>query len=94
MISTSERLRLISKALDKELHLEALDADEAYTLWQSQGWPDDTIEVTLWAFQEFARNSDTSRASIATYEATAASLIRHPVRTFTQWLTEHIEAFK
>jgi len=94
MISAAERLRLISEALGKNVQLEELISDDlARTFWKSQGWPDITIEVTLWAAKEFTAHMETNKQHLRKQEEITEHLVCRSPRTFSDWVTEHIEDF-
>lgn len=52
-ISARERVALISHAIGERVQFEELTPDQARELWRCQGWPAETIEVTLWAQAQF-----------------------------------------
>jgi hypothetical protein len=52
-ISARARAALISDAIGTPVRLEELSPDEARRRWLEEGWPAETIEVTLWAQTEF-----------------------------------------
>lgn len=95
MISAEERLRVISDGCTREgaTTRRAYFHMSARKLWKSLGWPDDTIEVTLWASQEFAANRDVTKKHIAEYENTTKHILGRSPRTFSQWVSDHIEEF-
>jgi uncharacterized protein YbjT (DUF2867 family) len=93
--SAADRLRSISRALARDVRWQPLPSDDAAREhWRREGWPEVTIEVTLWASKELGRRTDASREILARQEATAARLLGRPTRTFDQWLDDHVQDFR
>lgn len=93
MISAAGRLRLIGERLGREVRLTELPtAEAARDRWRGQGWPDVTIDVTLYAMQAFAE-SPAAVAAIRRQEELAAVLLGRPPLTFADWLTGNLSAF-
>jgi uncharacterized protein YbjT (DUF2867 family) len=84
--STRARIALISDAIGRPVNLEELSVGQARQLWREQGWPADTIEVTLWAQAQFI-------AQPLAPDPTIERVLDRPARTFGQWLHAHLDAF-
>jgi uncharacterized protein YbjT (DUF2867 family) len=85
-ISTRTRVALISDAIGKPVRLEELSPDEARRQWREEGWPAETIEVTLWAQAQFLAHPLPPGPAIE-------RVLGRPARTFAQWLDRHRDAF-
>lgn len=86
-ISARERVRLIGEAIGEPVRLDELTAEEARHRWRGQGWPEETIEVTLWAQSQFL-------AEPPPPNETVERVLDRPPRAFAQWLVNHAEAFR
>jgi uncharacterized protein YbjT (DUF2867 family) len=93
-ISTMERVHLISKAIGREILTEELTPDQARKHWRSQGWPDETIEVTLYALEEYGKHPDKYIKWTVEQRPSVEQMIGRPVRTYGQWVAEHVNKFK
>lgn len=58
-------------------------AIQAVSYWQSKGWPEVTIGVTLFAMRAFRDASDATRQVVASQMATAEKLLGRRPRTFS-----------
>ena len=85
-ISARARAALISDAIGTPVRLEELSPDEARRRWLEEGWPAETIEVTLWAQTEFLAHPLPPNPTID-------RVLGRPARTFPQWLASHRDAF-
>lgn len=85
-ISARQRASLIAEAIGEALTFEDLTPDEARLLWRSQGWPEETIEVTLWAQSQFLIQPSIS-------DPTVERVLGRAPRAFADWLQRHVEAF-
>ena len=94
-ISAAERLHMIGTALGRDVPWRPFPSEDvARARWRQQGWPEDTIEVTLWATQALAAHLEGTMPVLAEQEQTAALLLGRPTRTFAEWLDDHLAAFK
>jgi len=93
-ISTKERVQLISQAIGREILMEELTPDQAREHWRNQGWPDDTIEVTLYALDEYGKYPDKYFKWTVEQCPSVEQVIGRPVRTYGQWVYEHINEFQ
>lgn len=90
-ITPAQRAAVISQALDREIAFEHLTTAQARELWTSQGvppeicdwllWEPDPQDSTEWAPDEFVSKD---------YER----VIGRPGRTYAQWVTDHLDAFR
>lgn len=88
--SAAERVAIVNEVLGTDLRLEAIaDQDDARRFWRGQGWPEVTIDVTLYAMQAFHRLSDETRGAIDAQITTAEALLGRRPRTFHDWVTAH-----
>ncbi len=86
-ISARQRAGLISEAIGEAITVDEMTPDEARLVWRSQGWPEETIEVTLWAQSQFL-------AQPAISDPTVERILGRAPRTFADWLQRHVEAFR
>lgn len=88
--SARERVEILNEVLGIPVHLEQLaDPDAARRYWRGQGWPEVTVEVTLYAMQAFHHAPAAIRESVAAQIASAESLLGRRPRTFREWAVEH-----
>lgn len=91
--SARERVDCLNDVLGIDLRLEPLrDEDEARRYWQSQGWPNDIIAVTLFAMQAFHHASEETRRAVRSQIATTEALLGRRARSFRDWLSDHASA--
>ena len=89
-LQRAQRIRSLNRQVGLDLTLEALpDEHEARFFWQQRGWPDVTIEVTLYAMQALAHPTPEARQAIRGQIVTAQSILGRPPRTFDDWLRAH-----
>lgn len=93
-IRTKERVQLISKAIGHEIVMEELTPDQAREHWRNQGWPDGTIEVTLYALEEYGKDPDKYIKWTNEQRPSVEQIIGRSVRTYDQWVAENIHKFK
>ncbi len=86
-IAARERAALIGQAIGERVGFEELTPDQARELWRWQGWPAETIEVTLWAQAQFL-------AQPLAPDPAIERILGRPPRTFAQWLESHVDAFR
>jgi uncharacterized protein YbjT (DUF2867 family) len=95
MISAEERVALLREAIDHDVALQAVPSvEDARRLWRARGWPEVTIDVTLYAEGEFAARPDFYREVIGAQVEHTERLLGRPVRTFADWLTRHAGDFR
>ena len=75
-ISARQRASLIGEAIGETVRFEELTPDEARLLWRSQGWPEETIEVTLRAQSQFPGSAVDLRSHGRTHLGTSATDVR------------------
>lgn len=74
--------------------LDPLTSEEqARAHWREQGWPETTIDVTLYAMRAFEQASAVTTDAIAAQIDTAARVLGRPPRTFLDWLEDHAACF-
>lgn len=85
---------LLEQALGERIGLDALtDENEARRYWRSQGWPDVTIDVTLFAMRTFADRPDTMPETVTAQMNTAQHVLGRPARSFADWVAQQLGQF-
>lgn len=82
-VTASERVAALAAALDTEVTMTELTSEQAVQRWREEGWPEDTIAVTLYATAAFAADPDNS--TVREQEKTARQLLGREPRTFREW---------
>jgi nucleoside-diphosphate-sugar epimerase len=94
MISARARAATLAELLGRPVPIQAIDSDDqAHQLWTAEGWPDVTIEVTLFAERYFAEHLDQVEPVIAAQTHTTEDLLGRPVRSFRDWATDNLNHF-
>lgn len=89
--SAGERFARLNETAGGHHRLRPLvDEQEARTYWSDNGWPDTTIDVTLYAMRAF-RHAPV-REAIRRQVTAAERLLGRPPRTFDDWLKDHAAA--
>jgi hypothetical protein len=92
--SAAERARAISAATGSPVRLRELTSPEqARRAWADDGWPDITIDVTLYAMSAFAASADTTILVIEQQTGLAQSLLQRRPNSFADWLARNLTAF-
>jgi uncharacterized protein YbjT (DUF2867 family) len=86
-VSARERVRLIADAIGEPVRFEELTPDQAREHWRRHGWPDETIEATLWAQARFL-------AEPLPPDHTIERILGRPPRTCARWVSDHADAFR
>jgi hypothetical protein len=95
MISARTRAAILAELLGHPVPIEAIDSDDrAHQLWTAQGWPEVTIEVTLFAERYFEEHHDEVEPVISAQIQAAEGLLGRPVRTFRDWAADHLQHFR
>jgi uncharacterized protein YbjT (DUF2867 family) len=91
----AERARLIGAAIGRPVRLHELTSPEAARrAWVGAGWPPVTVEVTLYAMSAFAAGADTVFPVIRRQIELARSLLGRDTRSFADWLSDNVTAFR
>lgn len=93
-ISAAERVQILGDALGRTIPLEELTPEQARKLWRDQGWPEETIEVTLGAQEWFLTHPGEHEQWRSQQDPTVEQMIGRPPRTFADWVTDHLQAFR
>ncbi|WP_036720030.1 NAD(P)H-binding protein [Paenibacillus harenae] len=94
-ISAVERVRIIGETLGREIRLQEITPNQARELWRSQGWPEETIEVTLYALSEFgAHPAFYAQWTAENADPTIKQALGRSARTYAQWVADHVEDFR
>lgn len=92
--SAAERASLIGVATGKPVHLAELPTPEAArAAWTADGWPEVTIDVTLYAMNAFSADARTTIPVLHQQADLARSLLGRRPRSFADWLPDNIAAF-
>jgi uncharacterized protein YbjT (DUF2867 family) len=93
--SAAERARAIGAAIGRPVELEDLaTAETARRAWAADGWPEVTVEVTLYGMRTFATAAETVVPVIQRQIDLAGSLLGRRPRSFADWLGDHVAAFR
>lgn len=94
LVSARERFDAVNDAMGGTARLETLpDEETARRHWRKQGWPEATIDVTLFAMTAFKEQAETIRSVLAPQIDSTAHLLGRPPRSFRAWLSRNIGAF-
>ncbi|MEU1980961.1 hypothetical protein [Nocardia sp. NPDC019395] len=82
-VTATGRLTELGAALDTEVAMIELTAEQAVHRWRAEGWPADTIAVTLYTTAAFAAHPD--NPALREQEETARKLLGREPRSFREW---------
>lgn len=82
-VTAAERVAYLDSIFGTHTPVIELTAERAAQRWRSEGWPEDTIAVMLYALPAFAANPDTS--VLRAQEETARALLGKAPRTLRHW---------
>ena len=92
--SAAERARQLGEVIGRPVRLAELETeDDARECWREQGWPEVTIETTLWIARHYAANLDRNLMALTGQQETAQRILGRPTRTFADWLATHSACF-
>ncbi|MEU7606077.1 NAD(P)H-binding protein [Streptomyces sp. NPDC041003] len=93
-LSTRSRIRSITAALGRDIDAVTLTPDESRAVWRRLGWPEGAIEVTLYALEEYgARYAELLQWTLD-QRPSVQDITGRPPRTYDDWLSENIDAFR
>ncbi|WP_188192116.1 NAD(P)H-binding protein [Nonomuraea sp. SYSU D8015] len=93
-LSTRSRVRSIAAALGRAIDTVELTPQESRAIWRRRGWPDGAIEVTLYALEEYgARRAELVQWTLD-QRPSVQEIIGRPLRTYDDWVREHIDMFR
>lgn len=84
-IAAAERVAHLDSILGTHTSVVELSAERAAQRWRSQGWPEDTIAVMLYALPAFAANPN--NPALLAQQETARALLGKAPRTLREWGT-------
>jgi uncharacterized protein YbjT (DUF2867 family) len=87
VLTPLQMVRTISATIGRAVRFIELTEDQAREQWRAAGFSDDVIEFFVWAYG----NTPEIGYTVA---PTVAAVTGRPPRTFAQWATEHIDAFR
>lgn len=93
-LSTRERVAHTARAISGELATRSLTADEGRARWRADGWPEEAIEVTLYALAEYRDRYAELAAWTDAQRPTVAELIGRPLKDYARWAWEHRAWFR
>ncbi|MFJ8546911.1 SDR family oxidoreductase [Streptomyces sp. AC627_RSS907] len=93
-LSTRSRIRSIATALKRGIDTVELTADESRVAWQRLGWPDGAIDVTLYALEEYGTRFAELVQWTRDQRPSVQDIIGRPLRTYDDWVREHIDLFR
>ncbi|MFD0268716.1 NAD(P)H-binding protein [Streptomyces sp. NPDC127106] len=93
-LGTRARVASIARAVGRGIAAVETTPDESREAWRRRGWPDDGIDVTLYALQEYgARLAELTRWTLAQRPSVHEITGRRP-RSFDAWAREHAHFFR
>ncbi|MFB6821311.1 SDR family oxidoreductase [Streptomyces virginiae] len=93
-LSTRARIRSIGAALGRDIDTVDLAPDDCRALWRGLGWPEGAIDVTLFALEVYgARYAELLRWTLDR-RPSVREVIGRPLRTYDEWVREHIDTFR
>ncbi|MEU8779319.1 NAD(P)H-binding protein [Streptomyces sp. NPDC048606] len=93
-LATRDRVESIGRAIGRTVATVDLAPEAGRDAWRERGWPDDGIDVTLFALREYALRLDELRQWTLDQRPTLADLTGRPARTFDEWAEEHAHLFR
>ncbi|MFD5411466.1 SDR family oxidoreductase [Streptomyces nojiriensis] len=93
-LASRDRLESIARAIGRPITAVDLTAEAGLDAWRAQGWPDDGIDVTLFALREYALHLDELTQWTLDQRPALADLTGRPPRTFDDWAEEHVHIFR
>ncbi|MGZ9928399.1 NAD(P)H-binding protein [Streptomyces sp. NC-S4] len=89
-----DRVDSIARALGRPIDAVDLTPEAGRDAWREQGWPDDGIDVTLFALREYALHLDELTQRTLDQRPALADLTGRSPRTFEDWAEEHAHIFR
>jgi uncharacterized protein YbjT (DUF2867 family) len=86
LLTVQDKVRTIAEARGRRITLTELTEDQAVAQWRASGHPE---EVVAFLLEAYGNTPEVGRTVVDTVEKVTG----RPARTFTQWATEHAEAF-
>ncbi|MCD7440017.1 NAD(P)H-binding protein [Streptomyces lincolnensis] len=86
LLTVQDKVRTIAQARGRRITLTELTEDQAVAQWRASGHPE---EVVAFLLEAYGNTPEVGRTVVDTVEKVTG----RPARTFTQWATEHAEAF-
>lgn len=94
LTSARERFEAVNTVWGGAARLETLTGEEAARrYWRQQGWPEVTIDVTVFAMTAFAAQADALQQLLAPQIDTTARILGRAPLGFQDWLARHRDAF-
>jgi uncharacterized protein YbjT (DUF2867 family) len=95
LVSAADRARQLGSALAREIQIVPLgSAEQAQAYWRNHGWPEITIQVTLFAATAYATDQGHIRPVLQRQITDTEQILQRPVRSFEDWLADHLDAFR
>lgn len=82
-VSATERITAVTEALGIHASVATMSPEQAADTWRCEGWPEDTIEVMLYALPAFTAQPD--NPALRAQEEAARTLLGRAPRTFGYW---------
>ncbi|NXY97208.1 NAD(P)H-binding protein [Streptomyces sp. BR123] len=93
-ISTRARVESIARAIGRDIATVDTTPDESRETWRRNDWPDDSIDVTLYALQEYgAHLAELTQWTLDQRPSVHEITGRRP-RPFDAWAREHAHLFR
>ncbi|MFH0517217.1 SDR family oxidoreductase [Streptomyces sp. M41] len=86
LLTVGDKVAAIAAARGRAISLVELTEEQAVAQWRAAGQPEDVIGFLL---EAYGNTPEVGRTVVDTVEKVTG----HPARTFTQWATEHADAF-
>ncbi len=82
-VSATARINAVAAAVGVQASVATMSPKQAADTWRREGWPEDTIDVMLYALPAFAAQPDNS--ALRAQEEAARTLLGRIPRTFEYW---------
>ncbi|MFK0254414.1 NAD(P)H-binding protein [Streptomyces sp. NPDC090445] len=93
-ISTRARVASIARAVGRDITAVETTPGESRETWRGRGWPDDGIDVTLYALQEYRDQLAELTQWTLDQRPSVHEIIGRRPRSFDAWAREHAHRFR
>ncbi|XTZ14712.1 NAD(P)H-binding protein [Micromonospora echinospora] len=93
-ISTRSRVTSIAKAIGRDVAAVEVTPDDSRANWRRRGWPDNGIDVTLYALGEYGKRLAEFTQWTLDQRPAVHEIIGRPLRGFDEWAVENAHLFR
>ncbi|MFD6757398.1 NAD(P)H-binding protein [Micromonospora gifhornensis] len=93
-ISTRSRVTSIAKAIGRDIAAVEVTPDDSRANWRRRGWPDNSIDVTLYALEEYGAQLAELTQWTLDQRPAVHEIIGRPLRGFDEWAVENADLFR